>query len=395
MSGDDLSDPGTVVRVNAVRRLGVRDLPALALTLAIAALGGAVFNYFRLPLAWMLGAMFITTPLAIAGMRLRMDSRLRTVMIVVLGVMIGGTFSPSLVASMGHWWSSLTAMTVFVAIVSMVVFVFFVKFAGFDARTAIFSSLPGGLNEMANMGAAMGADDRMISLAHSVRIFMVVMTIPFLFQALGLYERGVTVFAIIPLADMQMLEMAKIAAGVAGGILALRMLRFPSPILIGAMIGSAGVHITGFATAQLPTLFIVLAQIAIGASIGARFAGLDRVLIWRGIRVAGVTSLIMILAAILSAYLLAPWLGFEFAPLLLAFSPGGFAEMALIALALDVDTAYVSTHHIFRVMLIVLVVPIMVRMLVRAGKLRSSAAVAEEIERRKSNRIWGQDDEQT
>lgn len=347
--------------------LGMKDLPRLAMTLIIGAAGGAAFAYFRLPLAWMLGAMAATTPLALTGFGLRMDSRLRMVMIVVLGIMIGGSFSPSVLADAGRWWISIVAMGVFVGAVGALVFAYFRLVAGFDARTAIFSCLPGGLNEMAVMGRALGADDRMISLAHSVRIFVVVMAVPFIFQAMGWYERGGSVVAVHVLADMQILEIAKICAGSLAGIIVCRVLRFPSPILIGAMLGSAVIHAVGVSSEQLPTIFITLAQIVIGSAIGTRFAGLDRRILWRAVRHAFVTTVLMIVATFAVSAVLARFTVFEIQPLLLAFSPGGFAEMTLIALALDVDTAYVSTHHIFRILLIVLVVPIMVRALERAG----------------------------
>ncbi|MBT7758307.1 MAG: AbrB family transcriptional regulator, partial [Rhodospirillaceae bacterium] len=41
--------------------------------------------------------------------------------------------------------------------------------------------------------------------------------------------------------------------------------------------------------------------------------------------------------------------------------PGGLAEMSLIALALDVDTAFVATMHLVRILLIVTLAPIFFR----------------------------------
>ena len=40
--------------------------------------------------------------------------------------------------------------------------------------------------------------------------------------------------------------------------------------------------------------------------------------------------------------------------LVLAFVPGGIAEMSLVALALTDDPAFVATHHIVRIGLVVL-----------------------------------------
>ena len=49
--------------------------------------------------------------------------------------------------------------------------------------------------------------------------------------------------------------------------------------------------------------------------------------------------------------------GIPFDSAVLAFAPGGLAEMSLIALYLGGDTAYVAAHHIVRITMVVLLVP--------------------------------------
>jgi uncharacterized membrane protein AbrB (regulator of aidB expression) len=46
----------------------------------------------------------------------------------------------------------------------------------------------------------------------------------------------------------------------------------------------------------------------------------------------------------------------------LAFSPGGLAEMALIGLALGVDVAFIATHHVIRIFLVILLAPTAIRL---------------------------------
>ena len=48
---------------------------------------------------------------------------------------------------------------------------------------------------------------------------------------------------------------------------------------------------------------------------------------------------------------------------LLAFAPGGLAEMSLIALALGIDAAYVSSHHVVRIFMIIVAAPLVFRLL--------------------------------
>ncbi len=69
-------------------------------------------------------------------------------------------------------------------------------------------------------------------------------------------------------------------------------------------------------------------------------------------------ALIMMSVAFASLALLSVLTGFSFEVLILALSPGGFAEMALAALTLNVDPAFVTTHHGLRLLVIVFIVPV-------------------------------------
>jgi uncharacterized membrane protein AbrB (regulator of aidB expression) len=70
----------------------------------------------------------------------------------------------------------------------------------------------------------------------------------------------------------------------------------------------------------------------------------------------------MLLVITLAFSLVLNWItGIPLPALVLAFSPGGLAEMSLVALALGVDAAFVSTHHIVRIVLIVSLVPLTFR----------------------------------
>ncbi|MDA1278334.1 MAG: AbrB family transcriptional regulator, partial [Verrucomicrobia bacterium] len=55
--------------------------------------------------------------------------------------------------------------------------------------------------------------------------------------------------------------------------------------------------------------------------------------------------------------------GLPFAALLLAFAPGGLAEMSLISLSLGIDAAFVSTHQVVRIFFIVALFPLAFRFL--------------------------------
>ena len=80
--------------------------------------------------------------------------------------------------------------------------------------------------------------------------------------------------------------------------------------------------------------------------------------------VTGALSTIFMLAlAVVLALALEATAGLPFAALLLAFTPGGLAEMTLISLSLGIDAAFVSTHQMVRIFFIVALFPFAFRFL--------------------------------
>src|SRR3546814_15603560 len=82
----------------------------ILLAIAVGTAGGFVAQYFGIPLAWMLGAMISTTVAAVVGLPVALPMVYRTAMIGVLGVMLGGGFAPEILARIGRWAVSLTAL---------------------------------------------------------------------------------------------------------------------------------------------------------------------------------------------------------------------------------------------------------------------------------------------
>jgi uncharacterized membrane protein AbrB (regulator of aidB expression) len=75
----------------------------LAGTIALGGLGGALAAWAGLPLAWMIGAMLATTAGAMAGLPLAVPPVLRSLFVVVLGVMLGSSFTPAILDRLGEW----------------------------------------------------------------------------------------------------------------------------------------------------------------------------------------------------------------------------------------------------------------------------------------------------
>jgi len=339
----------------------------IALALAIGGLGGFVFYLMHLPLAWMLGAMAFTCVAAIGGAPLAMPPHVRSVMIAVLGTMIGSSFGPEVLERMGSWLGGLAASIGFVAVITAVVYAYLRRFGRLDRPTALFAATPGGLGEMTLIGERNGGDPRTISLVHACRILVVVFTIPFYMRyVVGFETPRLAAFAAgTPIAGPG--ELALLALVAASGFAVTRLIRLPSAQLIGPLLFSAGAYAIGLVEGRPPMTLVAGAQVIVGAAVGARFVGFPLVLLAKVMGLAVGSGLLMVLGAEVFALAAAPVLGIDRYALLLALAPGGLAEMSLVALSVNADTAFVSTMHFGRILVIVLAVPLLFRLFGRRG----------------------------
>ncbi len=123
------------------------------------------------------------------------------------------------------------------------------------------------------------------------------------------------------------------------------------------MVLSALVHITAVTEASPPSLLIAAAQVVLGTGIGCRFAGTPVSEIVRIVRISIGSTAILMVFGVLFGLALEEITGIAWFILVLAYAPGGLAEMSLVALAIGRDVAFVATHHICRIGIIVLLAP--------------------------------------
>jgi membrane AbrB-like protein len=346
-------------------------LVPIGFALALGAIGGALFFTVNMPLAWMIGAMCFTTIAALAGAPVAGPGRLRNVMVTVLGVMLGSTFTPEVLDRAGQWMISIACLVVFIAAVVAAVGWALHRWAGFARPTAYFSATPGGLVIMVLLGGSMGGDERTIALMHSMRLLMTVLVIPFWFVVFQGYEPGGTAALArggsLTLTDAGVLTLC----AVLGYWLASRA-RIPAAALVGPMLLSAAVHLSGLSQATPPGALVALAQVVMGTAVGCRFAGVSLRRVLKVMVTGAATTVFMMAAAAAFALVIEAATGLSFQALVLAFSPGGLAEMTLISLSLGIDTAFVSTHHLVRILFLVGVAPIAYRLVAGPGAGKAS-----------------------
>ena len=327
----------------------------LALALALGAVGGAVFYVLKLPLPWMLGAMSFVTIAALSGLPVASAPRFRNAMVAILGVLLGSQFNSDIFDRIADWYVGLAGVAVSSGLMIVLCTLYYRKIGGYDRTTAYFSSIPGGLSEMMVLGEAMGGDDRQISLSHGVRILTAVFLIAFYFRLFEGYQPVGLVGTEVSALSWQdgLILLACGAVGWPGA----RLLRIPAAQLVGPLALSAAAHLSGFIGAIPPGEIVAAAQVALGAAIGARFVGAGFREIWRIMFISVGAAMIMVAVAAAFAMILGEISGSSKTVLFLALAPGGLAEMSIIALSFGTAAAFVSTHHIVRIIVLVVIAP--------------------------------------
>jgi uncharacterized protein len=323
-----------------------------AATLALGSAGGVLFFWLGIPLPFMLGSMFCVMAAALARAPVRAPQAIRAPMSIVIGAMLGSSFTPEILQSLSVWAAPLAGLVVYVAFAALVCVVLFHRFGGMDVKTAYFAGMPGGLVDMVAFADHYGADSRKVALIHSLRILIIVFSVPLLVQWLT----GAPLPA-VPGGKVSILE-----AGldfwlwfpptcVLGALIGWAF-RLPAKFIIGPMIVSAAVHLLGWTDYKLPFELVIVAQVVIGSTIGARFVGAPMSLVRSVLPVTFASAAFLLVLTWIFAWVLAPMTGISEITILLSYSPGGFPEMGMIAVSLGIETAMVATHHVCRIALV-------------------------------------------
>lgn len=330
----------------------------LILSLFIGLIGAQIFVYLRLPLPWMIGPLFFTTATSLAGVKIWVPLWIKTPMFLVIGVMFGTTVSPELISQFTKWLPSMIGVVVYLVIVMPPIVFYLLKIAKYDFVTSYFSASPGGVVAMMVMGGAMGGDERKISLIQSARLILTVLTIPIAFRLFAGYEPSGMVGTGGSFQDLNLLDSVTLIAVALLGYSVARPIKLPAPLLTGPMISIGILSVSGFSEAEVPDVLVAIAQLVIGASIGTMFNGV-KVKEVASVLMHGFTAAsIMVIFACLFAWLLQILTAQPIKPLILAFGPGGFTEMALVGFGLGIEAAFVVAHQMVRYVLLVAFVPV-------------------------------------
>ena len=328
-----------------------RELKAIALAVVLCTLAGTLCAWLKTPLPWMVGPLAM---MAFARWRnWPVDAPLifRDSGQLIIGTALGLYFTPQVMSQISRYLPFML-LAGFVALCTGYLSSLVLRrlYPGMDSSTAFYSCVPGGASEMAVLTERFGGRPDRVAVAQSLRILMVVGTVPFVYtyggvHGLDVYEPGARV---IDLGGMALL----FAITLAGGLL-LQFGKLPNAFMLGPLFCSITLTAMDVKLSALPVELTNLGQLVLGCSLGAKFEhdffhSAPRFLL----AVAGATLVSVLLLAGFG-WALGWIIGVHPATSILATAPGGIAEMSITAKVLQLGVPVVTAFHVSRVVVLV------------------------------------------
>ncbi len=238
-----------------------------------------------------------------------------------------------------------------------------VSLTGMAPATALFAAAPGGLTEMASVGASLGADGPSVAAVHLVRLLLVILVANLLLtrarrspdDAAQRHEASARSPSHGGLPRLG----AVAAAGLIGGTAGLVATPLPAAGVIGALIG-AGVLRLSLQGPVPERGFSLLVQVLSGGIIGLGFSARFFETL---VQLAGATivvNLVQMLVWAVAGYLLVRVFGFDPRTASFASAPGAMGTLLSITGETDADLVKVAFIHLLRLSATILVVPLLV-----------------------------------
>jgi len=326
-----------------------------------------ISDYFNIPLAWMLGPMLAVSVAALAGIKVKMPKLALSAILIILGLHIGNYIDQNLINQMKDWiWTS-AIMFIYILLSIFIVSKYLQRFSGYKSKTSIFSAAPGALGPLLILAEYEKSDLSQVATSHLIRLIIIITVFPFFVVNFSPIEAmQIEKFNYM---DQNHLNLLILLIASIILILIFDKIGVPAALLSGTLVASGILQISQIASYKLPEQSIDFCLLILGASVGCRFADKSLNEVARNTFHSFIATTLLIILGIIAAIFSSYFVDTNFLTLVLSFCPGGIYEVAVIAIAFNLDPNFVAFHHIIRLLMILFTVPIILKLI---DKKRSS-----------------------
>jgi len=325
-----------------------------------AILGGIVFQLLHLPIPWLLGSMtFVLIGSRLFKIEFYWPRYIREAGLIIVGYEMGLSFTKETLIEVGNKLPSMLFTTVLIILFSSGAAWIISKFTKVDYPSVLLGSIPGGLSQMIVMAEEeKGIDLTIVTFLQVARLMMIIFIVPVL--VVGPFfggEKSAVVEASSPLwSDLSSKVLLFFILSIGFAFLGKRI-HMPTPFLLGPIIVTASLNISGVNGPLLPHGLLDLSQLFIGGYIGLMMKPEKLENKTKMITLALISSFSLILCALGLSVGLMTYYHFSIPTSFLALAPGGMEQMALMAHEIRADLSIVTAYQLFRIFFILFIVP--------------------------------------
>ncbi len=324
----------------------------VAIGFAIALAGAQGASWLHIPLPWMLGPLIVTAITKVAGSPGVCLPFARNAGQWVIGTSLGLYFTHEMLRLIGHNAGLIVLGVLFALLLGALGAWTLSRFTHADFKTAWFASAVGGASEMTELAERYGARPDLVASAHGLRVMMVVVSIPFIFEWLDFSGEQAGHLARADFLHVPGLLLLALLSAAAGWLF--QFLRLPNPWVLGPMVMVGILTFNDVVLSGLPMEISSLGQLCIGWALGDKFGPDFFRRAPRYLAVVAVSNLLNLCLAFGFAYGLYRLSDIAYPTLVLGVSPGGIAEMAITAKVLQLGAPIVTSFQVARMVCVLI-----------------------------------------
>lgn len=325
--------------------------------------GGLLFSLFSVPIPWLLGPMAALLIASRFNNQFFWPSYFRDAALIIVGYSIGLSFTREAIVNIVRNLPMMMILTILLIAFAAIIAFAVSKISGADYPTVLTGSIPGGLSQMIIFAEEMKTIDiTTVTFMQVSRLIMIIFFVPFIIFGpvldiehgeVGLFQDKAGDFSVPAVLLFASIAVLMSFVG--------KRFRFPTPFLLGPIVGTAFLVNMGITGQFLPPAILDLSQFMIGGYIGLLLKPekLKRKAIT--ITLALISGLLLVFSSFAVSINIKDVISVSTVTSFLSLAPGGMDQMGIIAHEVNADLSMVTGFQLFRLFFIYFVIPPMLK----------------------------------
>lgn len=335
----------------------MRNVQSMGIVLAVSLVGVWIFTLLHLPVPWLLGPLFFVL---ISQFFIKMDfywpASLRNMGLIIIGISIGQNFQFHMFKNMGWLIGVMLLMNGMILLFSILLSLMLVKVGNLPLKTAFTCTVPGGFSQIVAFAEEEeDIDLPIVTYFHVIRVISIVLGIPLLLHVHVVNsqkESAISFSTLMVLILLFLVAMGTVWIG--------KKIKIPVPYFLSPLILVIGLQFFSIETPEVPSLFLHIAQLMMGAYIGRlltpKMLVLEKKIIFLGV----LTTILLLLFTVGQGWMLMEMMNYSLPTGILSTAAGGLDQMSLLASAIGADVSVVTVFQLFRILFVfILVLPLL------------------------------------